>query len=122
MTLKQLTLILTRYSLLFPNSEFSELTFGVWHDLFSAEDPKMFQAGVRAAVMQHGRSFFPAPGEVNEELSRIKYRRPPAPQPYLPPWERPESKHLYSEESAQKAKEKVKLLVENLSKEKEIKK
>ena len=72
MTQQETAAILTKAYLLFPNLRLERETVLAWHDLFKAEPASNFNRAVGAALKEPDRKFFPAPGEINAFLMKLK--------------------------------------------------
>lgn len=77
MNLLELTLVITKYSLLFSNLSISPELVKVWHGLFRSESMQDFQAALESAVKKPNQKYFPTPGEVQLELNNLHCKRFP---------------------------------------------
>ena len=72
MKLEQMAVILAQASSVFSNYTLTKEAIKTWHSLFANTDLEEFHAAMRTCVKEPGRSFFPAPGEVNKIILQAK--------------------------------------------------
>jgi hypothetical protein len=67
----EMTKILTMFFPTFwPSMELTQETMKMWFKLFEGEDAHTFCAAMKSAVLEPGRAFPPAPGEVQKYLTK----------------------------------------------------
>ena len=77
MTLEQMTLILGKFVIFFPNLQLSESIFKGWYSFYENEEAVLFHSALKQCISQKGRAFFPTPGEVNAILQPMKTKQLP---------------------------------------------
>lgn len=71
MTLSEVGLTLTKYSLLFPNSSLSPEVIKVWHQIFKDESVEDFHAAFLITIKRSAQKFMPVPGEIYQAIKSI---------------------------------------------------
>jgi hypothetical protein len=85
MKLEEISLMLAKYSLVFPSCTLTAPTLKLWHELLGHESLEDLNVALRTLVKEPGRVYFPTPGEVVKVLNTMKGKDAP---PAAEEWEK----------------------------------